>query len=125
MKRFDVLERDSFTCLYCGFSVIDNDGNDLEVDHIVPVKLGGKDVASNVASACWHCNQDKASRSLRETERVLTAIAERNRIQGFDPKEQYFPKRKKARVPISDKQKWRNKILLRALKRYKELGHYD
>ena len=122
MKRFDVLERDSFTCLYCGFSVIDNGGNDLEVDHIVPVALSGKDVASNVATACWHCNRDKADRSLKEIERVLAAVDERNHEQGIDPKEQYFPKRKKARKPISDKQKWRNGILLRSLRRYKELG---
>lgn len=122
MKRFDILERDSFTCLYCGFSVIDDDDNDLEVDHVIPIALGGKCVASNVATACWNCNRGKADRSLKEAERILAVVSDRNREYEVDPKEQYFPKRKNTKRPISDKQKWRNKILLRSLNRYKELG---
>lgn len=37
--RFEVFKRDNFTCQYCGAKAPDVI---LEVDHINPVKLGGK-----------------------------------------------------------------------------------
>jgi len=123
MKRFDVFERDNFTCIYCGYSAFD-DGAELHGDHVVPVALGGKNVASNMATACWRCNSEKSSRSLKQTEEALAVVAKRNIEQDVDPTEQYFPSRQPKREAISDIQKIRNKTLVRSLTRYKELGHY-
>ena len=54
--RWRVLERDDFTCQYCGQSapsVI------LGVDHIIPVSKGGSDEEENLRTACWSCNMGK------------------------------------------------------------------
>ena len=124
MIRFDVFERDSFACIYCGFSALEDEA-ELEADHIVPVALNGKNVASNMATACWKCNQEKKDRSLRQTEDALILIAQRNLDQGISPNTQFYPGRTRKREPISGEQKRRNRILIRSLKRYRELGHYE
>ena len=124
MRRFDIFERDNFTCIYCGYSAFDDDA-ELHGDHIVPVALGGKNVASNMATACWRCNAEKSDRSLMQTENALAVVAERNAETSIDPSSRYYPSRKPKREPVSDKQKVRNKMLIRSLTRYRELGHYD
>jgi len=55
--RFQALERDNFTCRYCGRKppeVI------IEADHLIPVHLGGKDDLDNLITACRECNKGKA-----------------------------------------------------------------
>lgn len=59
--RFEVLRRDEFTCRYCGAKAPDVA---LEVDHVVPVALGGDDTPGNLVTACHDCNAGKASTSL-------------------------------------------------------------
>ncbi len=59
--RFDVFKRDGFSCQYCGAvppSVL------LQVDHIVPVKLGGENDVDNLVTACQPCNIGKGANSL-------------------------------------------------------------
>ena len=56
--RFRILERDRFTCVYCGRNPKD-DGVKLEVDHIIPKAMGGKDIPENLVTACRDCNQGK------------------------------------------------------------------
>ncbi len=124
MRRFDIFERDNFTCIYCGYSAFD-DKAELHGDHVVPVALKGKNVASNMATACWRCNGEKRDRSLKQTEDALSLVAKRNIEQGIDPTEQYYPSRKPPHEPVSDIQKIRNKTLVRSLKRYRELGLYS
>ena len=121
MKRFDVLERDGFRCLYCGYTSME-DGAELEVDHVVPVALKGKNVASNMATACWKCNREKGVRTLGESERVLGVVADRNLESGTEQGERYYPNRKPMVEPISNIQKLRNKMLLRSLTYYKKMG---
>ena len=58
--RFEVLRRDNFTCRYCGASAPDAV---LEVDHVIPVALGGGNQPSNLVTACVDCNRGKASTS--------------------------------------------------------------
>lgn len=56
--RFDVFKRDSFKCQYCGATppaVV------LEVDHVHPVALGGKDRIDNLITACFDCNRGKGA----------------------------------------------------------------
>ena len=54
--RFEVLKRDNFTCQYCGRKPPEIK---LQVDHIIPVSRGGKDVMENLRAACWDCNIGK------------------------------------------------------------------
>ncbi|WP_115994082.1 HNH endonuclease [Cohnella lupini] len=49
-----VLERDGYTCVYCG-----EVGGNLTLDHVVPRSKGGKSTPLNVVAACLRCNQSK------------------------------------------------------------------
>ena len=54
--RWQVLERDNFTCQYCGQyapNVL------LEVDHVTSVADGGTDDLDNLKTSCWACNHGK------------------------------------------------------------------
>lgn len=55
-KRFAILNRDNFTCRYCGRGAPDVM---LEVDHIFPRAAGGDDRDANLVTACRDCNQGK------------------------------------------------------------------
>lgn len=57
-KRFRILNRDGFTCRYCGQAapyVV------LHVDHITPVCNGGDDDDDNLVAACEDCNAGKSA----------------------------------------------------------------
>lgn len=54
--RIRILERDHYTCVYCGARPPDVT---LEVDHILPRIDGGRDVATNLVTACRRCNNGK------------------------------------------------------------------
>jgi hypothetical protein len=56
--RFEVLRRDEFTCQYCGEKAPDVV---LNVDHVMPVSLGGSDKPDNLLTACKSCNTGKSS----------------------------------------------------------------
>jgi len=58
-KRFKVLHRDGFRCMYCGKSPEDGDEVRLEVDHIIPRAIGGGDEINNLLTACRECNNGK------------------------------------------------------------------
>ena len=57
--RFEILERDNFTCQYCGRNPKE-DGIKLEVDHINPKSKGGKNEKENLITACMDCNRGKS-----------------------------------------------------------------
>ena len=54
--RFKVLERDKFTCQYCGQAA---PNVKLEVDHIIAVMDGGMDSEGNLVTSCYACNRGK------------------------------------------------------------------
>lgn len=56
--RFEVLRRDGHTCQYCGAKAPDVV---LQIDHVVPVSLGGDDKPGNLVTSCADCNRGKAS----------------------------------------------------------------
>lgn len=56
-KRFMVLERDGYTCQYCGARAPEAR---LHVDHIVPVSKGGTNDLDNLVTACEQCNLGKS-----------------------------------------------------------------
>ena len=51
--RAQVLERDEGACLACGSA------DDLELDHVVPVVLGGPTTLQNLQTLCASCNRRK------------------------------------------------------------------
>lgn len=65
--RFAILERDHYTCQYCGAKAPDVQ---LEVDHIKPVSKGGTNDLDNLTTACAECNIGKGARVLEEPEGV-------------------------------------------------------
>ena len=69
-SRRAVLERDRYTCAYCGVQVGDRcwgygvlTRQDFTVDHILPRSRGGRNTWSNTVCACPRCNQRKGNRT--------------------------------------------------------------
>ncbi len=54
--RYEVLSRAKFRCELCGISA---EEKNLEVDHILPQSLGGKDDIANYQALCYSCNAAK------------------------------------------------------------------
>lgn len=67
--RFEVLRRDDFTCRYCR-----SRENELTIDHVVPVALGGDDTPANLVACCRDCNYGKTSTSPDES--TVAQVAE-------------------------------------------------
>ena len=59
--RFLILERDHFTCRYCGRKAPDVA---LAVDHVRSLADGGADTEDNLVTACVECNSGKSGRSV-------------------------------------------------------------
>lgn len=55
--RLRCLERDAYTCAYCG-----REAN--TADHIIPKNAGGKDELGNLVAACLKCNGRKSDKPL-------------------------------------------------------------
>jgi len=68
-KRFDVFERDNYTCKYCGNSV--KDGAVLHVDHVIPISKGGGNDEINLVTACIDCNLGKSAKQLGSGKKPL------------------------------------------------------
>ena len=66
LTRREVFRRDNYTCQYCGRHV-----SPLTVDHILPKRLGGKHIWTNVVAACPGCNHRKGGRRLEEVNMYL------------------------------------------------------
>lgn len=58
--RYDILNRDNFTCVICGASA--RLGARLHVDHIVPIAKGGKSTPDNLRTLCERCNIGKSDK---------------------------------------------------------------
>ena len=54
--RWEILERDKFTCRYCGQFA---PNVTLEVDHVTAVADNGSDVLENLVTSCRACNRGK------------------------------------------------------------------
>lgn len=59
--RLKVLDRDAWTCFYCGKHL---EGNDATADHIIAKASGGTDTLDNLVAACRRCNGIKQDRTL-------------------------------------------------------------
>ncbi|MBI4286067.1 MAG: HNH endonuclease [Chloroflexi bacterium] len=61
LSRFEVFNRDHYTCQYCG-----KETHQLTLDHVIPRHRGGEHTWENVVSACPWCNRHKAGRTPEE-----------------------------------------------------------
>jgi len=66
LTRREVFRRDNYTCQYCGRHDLP-----LTVDHILPKRLGGQHIWTNVVAACPSCNHRKGGRRLEEVQMHL------------------------------------------------------
>lgn len=58
--RFEIFQRDNFTCRYCGKKA--TDGEIMHVDHILPISKGGTDNIDNLCTSCEECNLGKTNK---------------------------------------------------------------
>ena len=61
--RFQIFQRDNFTCQYCGRKV---PKVELQVDHKYPKSKGGLNKIENYITACKDCNLGKGDNILKE-----------------------------------------------------------
>jgi 5-methylcytosine-specific restriction endonuclease McrA len=60
--RRQVLIRDRFTCMYCGWQ----NRSDMTIDHVMPKSRGGPTSYDNCVAACKTCNQKKSDNTPEE-----------------------------------------------------------
>lgn len=56
--RFEVFNRDEFTCQYCGRKTPEVI---LELEHVIPISKGGTDEIDNLITSCFECNRGKGA----------------------------------------------------------------
>lgn len=76
-RRQEVLERDENRCVQCGADATD-------VDHVLPVALGGDDEVENLQSLCSDCHKRKTVQDNEMSRRMRKMRKYQNRIAGFD-----------------------------------------
>lgn len=59
--RSHIFERDGEVCAYCG-----SEEGPFEIDHILPVRLGGSNCVDNLTVACRTCNRSKGAKTIAE-----------------------------------------------------------
>ena len=92
--RFEVFKRDSFTCQYCGRKSPDVV---LNVDHINPVKRGGKNDILNLITSCFDCNSGKKDRLLDDNSVIKK-------------QQQQLEKLNERRIQLEMMVKWRDEL---------------
>lgn len=67
-SRINVFTRDRFVCQYCHkpFSM-----GELNYDHVIPRKLGGKTTWNNIVTSCFPCNEKKGGRTPEQAKMKL------------------------------------------------------
>ena len=66
-----LFKRDAHRCLYCG-NIFRH--NELSRDHVIPLAYGGKDIWTNVVTACKRCNNHKGAKTPEAANMLLLAI---------------------------------------------------
>ena len=74
-EKNDVYENNNgwYKCIKCGRSFRKGD---MDIDHILPKKYGGKDLEINLQCICKHCNRSKRA-SVKETPKDLLRSTKR------------------------------------------------
>jgi len=71
LNNFALFRRDGTLCLYCG---VQHPATELSRDHVTPISQGGRDVWTNVVTACRRCNHFKAGRTPEQAGIQLLAV---------------------------------------------------
>ena len=95
-SRPNVYARDGFRCQYCGEK---KKMSELNQDHVVPRKQGGRTVWDNIVASCYPCNDKKGARTpaqagmklLRKPSKPKTLPLERPDLSMRDIPEQWLP----------------------------------
>ena len=66
-----LFKRDAYLCMYCGERF---PTRDLSRDHVTPISQNGRDIWTNVVTACRRCNNHKAGRRPEEAGMELLAV---------------------------------------------------
>ena len=61
-------------CAYCGNEI---DIKDMQVDHVIPKRIGGTDDINNLNPACRRCNHYKRASSIERFRTLLLTLHER------------------------------------------------
>lgn len=61
-SKYCVLLRDEFVCQYCATDVTRVNGT---LDHVIPIKHGGKTNWTNIVTACSRCNSHKGHKFIK------------------------------------------------------------
>ena len=72
--RYEVLKKAKYRCELCGIAA---DIKALEVDHIIPRNVGGKDDISNFQALCYSCNAAKRDRDDTDLRGISESYNER------------------------------------------------
>jgi 5-methylcytosine-specific restriction endonuclease McrA len=64
-SRLNLFIRDRNKCQYCGAS--EEDGADLNIDHVVPRSKGGRTEWTNIVLSCISCNNKKQDKTLEQS----------------------------------------------------------
>jgi 5-methylcytosine-specific restriction endonuclease McrA len=67
-SRWNIYQRDDYTCQYCGEQ---GAAEDLTFDHVVPASAGGTRTWTNIVTACYPCNRRKGARTPKEAGMTL------------------------------------------------------
>lgn len=69
MDRTAILNRDGYRCRYCGVEVVD--GQNAEIDHVIPLSRGGESTLDNLVTSCAACNRRKHDKTPEEARMTL------------------------------------------------------
>jgi 5-methylcytosine-specific restriction endonuclease McrA len=81
LTRKNVYLRDKNTCQYCGRVFKDSE---LNLDHVVPRRLGGATTWTNIVCSCIGCNLKKGEKTLREAGLMLIRTPKKPRWSPFN-----------------------------------------
>ena len=73
-KRKEVYQKYHERCAYCGKSIT---FTEMQVDHIVPKRIGGTDEIENLNPSCRRCNHYKRASNLETFRALLVTLHER------------------------------------------------
>ncbi len=71
LNNSTLFKRDANKCMYCGGMFAPKN---LSRDHVLPISVGGKDIWTNVVTACKRCNNHKGGRTPEDSKMLLIAI---------------------------------------------------
>ena len=84
----EVLNRDDWTCYYCGKDVKEVGPRERHLDHFIPQSEGGVDLVDNLVTSCSTCNTSKNDRMPSRLEIWQFKIYLKAKAAGSDKKSQ-------------------------------------